>query len=373
MVADGHQVTMVCAGEHSLKTEVSGIKIIRLAIPYRNAMSVPERLWSFARFMIAASVVAARTDADVIYASSTPLTVAVPAIAGRLARRIPMVFEVRDLWPSVPIQLGYLNNRFAVWLARVLERFAYYSSDRVVALSPGMRDGVLDVNPSKEVTVIPNSCDFELFSRDSAERQEFRRNQGWCDEEIVIVYAGSFGPVYELDWVTRLAAKVEKENIRFILFGEGKDSESLRELSLELGLDPKQLFRGKRPRAEIADYIAASDLVLSSVRNEPCLEAASINKIFDGMAAARPILANHGGWLTEAIVAGQAGWQLSRDLDRAAKQLRSIADDRESLVVAANNSAYLGRAHFGRDDLYQRLMRVLEKTARVSAPEDVKN
>lgn len=360
MAQEGHDVTMLCGGSEALDVEYEGIHVKRFAIEYRNSMSVPARISSFIRFMSCASVAAAKMESDVIYASSTPLTIAVPGIAGKLFRRVPFIFEVRDLWPSVPIELGYLNNRLAVWLARALEKVAYYNADSIVALSPGMRDGVLKISPTKEVAMIPNACDFALFSRTAKQRADFRKFQGWRDDETIVVYAGGFGPVYELDWVTRLAGAVKDDGIRFILIGEGKDSDMVYRLAGEIGLDPGKMFLGLLPREKVADYFAAGDIVLSSVRQEPCLEDASINKIFDGMAAGRPILVNHGGWLKDAVVTAQAGWKLDRSIETAAEQLREIARDKSLLGEAGRNSAELGRACFDRNDLYHSLMEVIE-------------
>ncbi|WP_080796405.1 glycosyltransferase family 4 protein [Corynebacterium pacaense] len=362
MAADGHDVTMICGGAKALKTEVEGIRVNRLAVPYRNAMSVPERMVSFARFMVKSSIVAAGTKADVVYASSTPLTVAVPGIVGKVFQRVPMIFEVRDLWPFVPIELGYLRNPLAIRIALTLETMAYRCAHSVVALSPGMKKGVLEVAPQKEVTVIPNACDFEVFDKTPAQRRAFRVQQGWGDDETVVVYAGGFGPTYHLEWVVRLAAAVRDRGIRFVLIGEGRDSQRLRLLAAELGLDVDSVLIGKRSKTEVAGYVAAADLVLSSLHEDPCLEVNSLNKVFDGLAAGRPILVNHEGWLKDAVVEAGAGWQLDRSLDTAVQQLTTIVSDPSGLERAGHRSRELGRARFDRDDLYRTLITVLENT-----------
>lgn len=364
LASDGHEVTMICGGTESLTDEIDGIRIKRLAVPYRNAMSFTERVRSFIRFMASASIVSAKTPADIIYASSTPLTVAVPGIIGKVVQRVPMIFEVRDLWPSVPIELGYLNNPLAIKLARILERIAYNCASSVVALSPGMRDGVLAVNPTKRTIVIPNACDFAMFDKPMEERRAFRSEQGWSDDEVVLAYAGGFGPTYQLEWVIELAAAVRDTKIRFVLIGEGKDSDELRELASKLGLDPSTIFKGMRPKEEVAKFIASADLVLSPLRDAPCLEVNSLNKVFDGLAAGRPILVNHEGWLRDAIVNNNAGWQLDRTIEIAAKQLRDLIADKEALSVAGSNGNRLGKTQFERESLYQNLRDELEMVSR---------
>lgn len=366
MAADGHEVTMICGGTESLDRVVQGIHVRRLAIPYGNSMSVPERLLSFARFMVSASISAARTKADVIFVSSTPLTVAVPGIIAKLVQRVPMVFEVRDLWPSVPIELGYLKNPIAIRLARVLEKMAYRSASSIVALSPGMRDGVLSVNPASSVTVIPNACDFELFGHNKSQRNSFREREFWDDNEVVVVYAGGFGPLYEIDWSVRLAATLNESNIRFVLIGEGASTPAMRELATNLGLDVKRLFPGKLPRDKVAEYYSGADIILSTVRPSPGLDAASINKVFDGMAAGKPVVFNHGGWLCEMMTENGSGWKLDRDIETAARQLRQIVADHASLESAGITSAELGRTHFDRNRLYEDLMQVLENTTEMN-------
>lgn len=364
MAVDGHEVTMICGGAEPLVEEIDGIHVRRLAVPYRNAMNVPQRLASFARFMYLASIAAARTDSDIVFASSTPLTVAVPGIIAKFVQRVPMVFEVRDLWPSVPIELGYLNGPMGIWLARALEKAAYGAADRVIALSPGMRDGVLKVSRKKPVSIVPNACDIELFEHDDAKRDEVRAQHGWREDEIIVVFAGGFGPVYEIEWSVRLAAALKEDNVKFVLIGEGETTAAARKLAIELGLDADELLPGKKPRTEVAHYYAGADLILSTMLSTPGLEACSINKIFDGMASGKPLLVNHGGWLRDQIAENSAGWRLDQNIGVAAAQVREIISDKDSLKAIGENSAALGRKNFDRNNLYSQLMEELEEATR---------
>lgn len=359
MVHEGHQVTMICGGEEALKENVEGLEVKRLAVPYDNSMSMPKRMVSFARFMLASSVVAARTHPDVVFASSTPLTVAIPGVVAKTIRNVPMVFEVRDLWPEVPVELGFLKNRVFIGLAEFLESVAYTCSKKIVALSPGMRDGVLEVDPKADVTIVPNASDVQLFSRTEQERQAFRKEQGWGEEETVIVYAGGFGYVYELEWAVELAAKLKEDNVRFILLGAGSSTPALEEQARALGLNPAEILPGKQPKVQVANFVASADLVLSSLRLDPCLEPCSLNKVFDAMAASRPILFNHKGWLRDLAVSEGAGFDLPRDLDAAAEVIRELRQEPEKLHQAAEVSGRIGREQFDRDLLFRKLMRVL--------------
>lgn len=367
MAAAGHEVTMICGRDEAMDKTVDGIHVRRLAIPYRNEMSKRERIVSFFNFLVRASAVAARVPADVIYASSTPLTVAVPGIVAKFTQRAPMVAEIRDLWPEVPIKLGYLNNPVAIFLAKQLEKAFYAASSEVVALSPSMADGVKEVAPKKRVTVIPNASDFERFDVPAEQRAAFRKEQGWGDD-VVAVYAGGFGMSYQLEWLVDLAAQLRRdgvENVRFVLLGQGSDSDALYQRAENAGLDADAMFLGRQPKEDVAKYVSAADIALSPLRDDPCLEGNSLNKVFDAMAASRPVVFNHGGWLEEAATEHDAGWRLSRDIPTAAKRFAEIISDRSEMRAAGQRNRELGEKRFARDSLYNQLIEVLNRVRKV--------
>ncbi|MCQ9127522.1 glycosyltransferase family 4 protein [Corynebacterium amycolatum] len=367
MAAAGHEVTMICGRDEAMDKTVDGIHVRRLAIPYRNEMSKRERIVSFFNFLVRASAVAARVPADVIYASSTPLTVAVPGIVAKFTQRAPLVAEIRDLWPEVPIKLGYLNNPVAIFLAKQLEKAFYAASSEVVALSPSMADGVKEVAPKKRVTVIPNASDFERFDVPAEQRAAFRKEQGWGDD-VVAVYAGGFGMSYQLEWLVDLAAQLRRdgvENVRFVLLGQGSDSDALYQRAENAGLDADAMFLGRQPKEDVAKYVSAADIALSPLRDDPCLEGNSLNKVFDAMAASRPVVFNHGGWLEEAATEHDAGWRLSRDIPTAAKRFAEIISDRDEMRAAGQRNRELGEKRFARDSLYNQLIEVLNRVRKV--------
>src|SRR5690606_7968658 len=129
-----------------------------------------------------------------VFASSTPLTIALPGVYAARPRRVPMVFEVRDLWPQVPIAMGALRNPLARCVARALERFAYRNATRVVALSPGMAEGVVSTGyPAEHVVTIPNSADLELFRPDESRARSFRQRHPELGSGKIVLYAGTLG------------------------------------------------------------------------------------------------------------------------------------------------------------------------------------
>jgi glycosyltransferase involved in cell wall biosynthesis len=166
LVRFGHEVAVVTSDlrvdRRSWEVEhKQGVAIHRIGVRYENALGYRERIASFMRFAAAAGPRAHEIGGDVVFATSTPLTIALPGMFAARALGVPFVFEVRDLWPSVPIALGVLRNPVLIAAARALERLTYAEAAHVVALSPGMRAGVIagGVQPAR-VTMIPNACDF---------------------------------------------------------------------------------------------------------------------------------------------------------------------------------------------------------------------
>lgn len=361
LARDGHGVTVVCAGKDSLRTTVDGVSIVRLGIPYENAMGTTRRLASFLSFMVAATAESLRDRADLIFASSTPLTVAVPARIASTVLRSNYIFEVRDVWPELPIQLGVLRNPIMIAVARALEKAAYSGAVEVVALSPSMADGVRKVDVDVPVSVIPNASDTGLFDISPGDREAERSRLGW--NSATVVYAGSLGRSYDPSWLVRFAAAADRVGIRSVIVGGGAGLVPARRLANEMGLDPTSVLPGVIPKSRVVGMVAAADAVVSSLIPSLALEANSLNKVFDGFAAGRPIIFNHGGWLADLALEHRAGVRVDRNPEVAAEQSRLLLADAERVRAAGAASRSLADV-FSRDVQYDRLVEVFERSFR---------
>ena len=366
LVAGGHTVTLI-TGTHApseVDPEItsSGISIIYLGVPYSSEMSYTRRILSFCYFAVAASRVGATVPADVVYASSTPLTVAIPAIWSAKRRRVSMVFEVRDLWPEVPIALGALRNPVVRWVAQRLADVAYEKASKIVALSPDMADGVClrGVDPAK-VSIIPNGCDLELFS--SSTEQPPPEVKHIFDHKRVVLYPGAFGRVNGLEWLIEVAAETNRQNgdIRFVLIGTGPREDDLRELAARRGILGECVFFLDPIAKNAMPYLFNhSGAVISTVADVPELSANSANKVFDALASGRPVIVNHEGWLAGVIRDSGSGLVLPRNVPKAASQLVSFMGDQETLVQAGKAALHLARTRFNRDNQAEMLEILLE-------------
>ena len=350
-VSRGHAVRMLTAGEG--RQEVAGIEVVGLPGAYSDymsatAISYPRRMLAFARFGLAAGAAALRGPRpDVIYATSPPLTMAVPALVAAARWRAPLVFEVRDLWPEAPIQMGALRNPLLRRVARALERFVLRRATRVIALSPGIQSGVVGAGAAAErVVLVPNASDLDLF-RPSPAPERFR-----------VSYFGTMGEANDLGAVVEAARLLD--GVEFVLMGDGKHR-----ARLERSAPSNVTFTGAAAgKEEVAELAAGSSACLTVFKDVPVLSTNSPNKLFDTFAAGRPAIVNMDGWMRQLVEDNDAGLYVragdARDL---ANKIAWLRDHPEDAARMGHNARALAEREFDRDQLAERALGVLKEAA----------
>jgi glycosyltransferase involved in cell wall biosynthesis len=374
LVRMGHEVHMVTSDRAPTneargwrETDESGIHVHWLPVPYSQKMSYPDRMRAFGSFAFGSAQRAAQLGGDVVFATSTPLTIAVPGIVASRWNKRPMVFEVRDLWPAIPIAVGALKSRPAIFAAQALEKAAYAGAAHIVALSPGMKAGVeaAGVHPEK-ITVIPNLCDPERFHVPASVGEAFRRKYTWLGDRPMVVYAGTLGRVNGVDFLVRLAAEVLKKDpeIRFVVVGRGSEEPTLHALAEQLGVKDRNLFfLPPVVKAEVPAILSAATIATSLFTDVPGMEDNSANKVFDALAASRPLALNYGGWQAQLLEQEGFGLCLNpKDIPAAAALLVKRVRDARWLAEAGKKAGRLGRERFSADAAALRLDEVLRST-----------
>lgn len=372
LVEKGHEVHIVTADCKGItpvsqgwyRTIEAGINVHWAKIQYSNQMDYSRRIRAFVSFAWCSAVKAAELKADVVFATSTPLTIAIPAVYAARRNRCPMVFEVRDLWPSVPIALGAIRGRIPIAFSRHLERFAYRNASRIVVLSPRMRDWVVSCGYSgSRVTVIPNGCDLELFDTAPEAGFNLRREYEWLGNRPLVVYTGTIGLVNGAEYLAYLAAAVGQVDpeVCFVLIGSGNRESEVRRIAADLGVLSKNLFiLPSVPKREIADWLSAATIATSVVVNMEILQADAANKFYDALAAGRPIAINYGGWQANLINEMGVGLVLDpEDIESASASLVRFLRDKSGLEKAGNAARQLAWERFNRYELANQLEQVL--------------
>lgn len=378
LIRMGHDVTVISLPGYMpdeykhitriTRVDMDGVPVIIIPVAYSNDMGFARRMLQFVKFAVIASWLGMRQKADLVYASSTPLTIAIPGIATKLWQRVPMVFEVRDLWPRVPIAVGALKNPILIWAAGALEWIAYHSAQHVVALSPGMRQGIVERGiPENRITVIPNSCDVDLFDVPPETGQPIRDRLGLTPEQPLVVYAGSFGLLNNVGYLVDLASRMNAliPECRFLLVGSGAEFNQVCQKAQALGLLDKTVFVWSSvPKTEMPALLSAATVSAVTFLPIRAMWDNSANKFFDALAAGRPVVINYGGWQADILRETEAGIQLSdSDIDAAALALAEFLRSPERLERARQAARDLAYHRFNRDEMARILGELLVQVA----------
>jgi glycosyltransferase involved in cell wall biosynthesis len=379
LVAKGHEVHMVTTNQDSKQDHIgtwrtsieSGIHVHWAAVPYNNRMAFGERIWAFCRFAYHATIRAGSLKPDLVFATSTPLTIAIPAVLASRRVGCPMVFEVRDLWPAVPIAIGVIRNPLLKAAARWLERFAYWNAVHVVALAPGMKEEILKLGyPEARVSVIPNGCDFDLYGNVLGEspRNEF----GWLADRPLLLFCGTFGLVNGVDYLPKLALAMRKVDpeVCIVAIGAGREYERVVAMAQEAGVYERNLFLlGALPKTETARWLAAADMTIALFTGPEIVWRDAVqNKFFDSIAAGCPVVNNFPGW--QARIAAEAGAGLivsGTDVVEAARDIVAALRDESWMAAARCACKKLAQDRFDRNKLADGLAAVLLNAKQASA------
>ena len=375
LVAMGHEVNMVTSLREPdgrkdwFTTDEAGIQVHWLPVPYSNHMGYNQRIASFFKFALGAARKAASLPADVVFATSTPLTIALPGAYTARRQKVPMVFEVRDLWPELPIAMGALRNPVARMFARRLEKFSYRNSKHVVALSPGMRDGVINAGyPIDNVSVIPNSADLELFGSGQTVAGSFRQSYPQLGTNTpLVVYTGTMGAINGVDYLPRIAGAALQAgfSLQFAVVGQGGQENRVREEGLRRGVLGKNFHMFPAvSKTDMPTVLRDADVALSLFIDLGAMWANSANKFFDALASGTPIAINYGGWQKDLIEQTGAGLVIPpNDPVAAAQALAKFTSDAGRLTAAGKAARRLAEDQFDRDILAQQLEGVLVDVA----------
>jgi glycosyltransferase involved in cell wall biosynthesis len=298
---------------------------------------------------------------DVVFATHTPLTIGLAGITLSRYFNVPFVFEVRDLWPEALVNVGALKNPLAIWWLRRMAKYIYAAAKHIVALSPGMKEGIIRTGVLAErVTVIPNASDLDLF-RPDLDGSAWRDRLG-LGERFTAVYFGAMGLANGLEYVVkaaRILAERGKDHIVIVLHGDGGKRPELEKMARDYKLT-NLVFSDLVPdKTEVACLIAACDVCLTIYRAAK-EHSWSPNKMFDALAAGRPVLINVPGWLGEVIESNNCGRCLDPyHPEMLAHALEELASDPELCREMGSNARALAEREFDRAKLANRLESVL--------------
>jgi glycosyltransferase involved in cell wall biosynthesis len=358
LVKAGHEVTILCGASSQTHTpeETEGMRLIVLPVSVSNKDSFFRRVWGFMCFALLASWVALTFRGELVYASSTPLTVGLPALVAKHLRRRKMIFEVRDLWPELPKAMGIIRNGIALKFLSWFEARCYRSADACVGLAPGIVDGIRRICPKKRIALIPNGCDLDLFDSESGETQQ--------ETMLTAVFCGAHGLANGLDALLDTAAELQKRDckqIRLQLIGTGYCKPRLMERAAREGLNNCE-FVDPLPKVDLFKILKNADVGLMILADIQAFQfGTSPNKFFDYIAAGKPVICNYPGWISGLINEHTCGISTRPgDPSALADALEELAQNVARRQEMGKASRKLAEQKFEREILFQRLKELLK-------------
>ena len=374
LIKQGYEVTIVCGsfanGDTNLigdfkkgirKGIVDGINIIELDLPYSNNLGFFSRSIIFIQYSLRSIKLIFQLKYDLLLASSTPLTVAIPGIISRIFTNKPFIFEVRDLWPELPISMGVIRNPLIILLLKFLEKTSYKVADHIIALSPGMVRGIKrKTSQNKPISLIPNGCDLDFFKSPTSRYKDKKINQ-----DFLTIYTGTHGIANGLNTLID-AAKILKDkefnNIKILMVGDGSEKQKLIEKASFFGLDNIS-FLDPQSKEDISSVFEKADLGLQILKNVPeFYYGTSPNKFFDYISNGLPVLFNYPGWLADLNDDFNFGYQSKPDdaADLASKMILASKD--KDIDKKGENAYHLACSNFNRKNLAKEFETVIRNT-----------
>ncbi len=353
LVQAGFEVEIVTSHNNNKyqKKSIKGVLVHYLPIRYNNSLGTIARVWAFLKFTWRSYRLMKKITRQnhhtplLCYATSTPLTVGWVALRLKRKRKIPYFFEVRDLWPQAPIEMGIIKP---LWLQKALfklEGNIYQQAEQIIALSPGMRQAIAQKVAPHKIKMIPNMADNDFFEAEESIQPRFT-------EKFVVSYLGTIGPANHLEYlidIAQLAQQKGLDQVQFWIIGEGKQLEHIRSKAAHL---TNVYFPKPVNKQGVKTMLAQSQATYTSFLQKPVLTTCSPNKFFDSLAMGRLTIVNTEGWLKELVEQYACGFYAHpNDPESFLNQLSPFLKNRQLLHQYQQNARNLALSLFDRSQL----------------------
>jgi len=323
--------------------------------------SFVHRVFSFISFMVSSFVIGLGVhDVDLVWGTSPPIFQGATTWALSRLKRVPFLFEVRDLWPAFAVAVGVLRNPLLIRLSEWLERFLYRQAQVVVVNSPGFITHV-QRRGARRVELVPNGADLAMFDPD-ADGAAFRKAHG-LEGQFIALYAGAHGLSNDLHVLLEAAAQLrERKDITVVFLGDGKEKPALQQRAQELSLNNVR-FLDPIPKTEMPDALAAADACIAILKPIEMYKTTYPNKVFDYLAAGRPVVNAIDGVIRAVVDQAGAGISVPPgDAAALAQAIRRLADEAPAArrEMGRRGRAYLAE-HFDRAALADKLAALMEE------------
>lgn len=354
------------------KGKFAGASVVRSwLLPFPNRKPY-ERILNYSSFFVSAAITGTfLARPEVVVATSPQILVALAGWWIARCKRVPFVFEVRDLWPESLAAVGM--GRDGSLLYRTLAKiagFLYRRSDHIVVVTPAFKDYLVCRwhVPAEKISIVQNGVETELFSPRNADPS--LRSQLGAEGKFLVSYIGTIGMAHGLDTLIEAAAKLQTlaPNVEFLLVGEGADRERICALANSRGLTNLH-FGGPQPRERIPAYIAASDACLVLLKKADVFETVIPTKLLEFMSCGRPVVLGLEGQARKIVENAAAGiWIMPESAEELAKAILHLENNRALARQLGTNGRNYVLQHLSRKQTAAEYIALLEELTGTSAP-----
>ncbi|HEY8951520.1 MAG TPA: glycosyltransferase family 4 protein, partial [Candidatus Dormibacteraeota bacterium] len=351
-------------GKRFMEDTFDGIRVLRTWVFATRSRGFIGRLLNYYSFpMFSLLAVRKLGPTDIIYVQSPPLFTGLAALWFSRLKRAPYIFNVSDIWPQSAVELGMLRNRFAIRLAEMLERHIYRRATRITVATPGIleRLAVRGV-PREKIFLLTNGVDTAAYNVSSPDRDLAKRLG--LDGHKVFMYAGLHGLAQGLDVILEAAKLTRNPDVLYVFVGDGADKPALVAKAEAEGISNVR-FLPIQPTSTLPAVLNLAYATVIPLRRLDLFKAALPSKLFDSMAASRPIVAPLWGEAAALVEAAACGLVVepedARGVQEAVEKL--AADPALAQRLGEQGRRYVVE-HFNRDDIAKRLIELLEEAAR---------
>ncbi len=344
-----------------------GLEVIRCSVSQHYNTNFAGRLWAYFSFVLSAlwaGLFKCKWKYQVILVSSPPLFVGITAILLSLFKRVPFVFEVRDLWPESAIDTGVVTNKTIIRLSYWLEKLIYRRAALINVLTPAFKTALVEkkgVDPEK-VIFIPNAADFSISDEllNSYDPRSLREELD-LNGKFVITYVGAHGVANHLIQVLYAAEQLQDSAVQFLLIGDGMQKKWLMEQAQQRKLTNVK-FIDPVPKKEVFKYILASDMGASVLKKVDTFKTIYSNKTFDYMSCKKPVLLAIDGVSRELVETADCGIYVEPEnpQDWTAKISKYLRQSGRAKQQGENGYLY-AKAHFDRGQLALKYLEYLNQ------------
>ena len=365
-VKEGHEVTVITSiySKSDIKTNtlvsrqmIEGIEVLVINVLIDNKQSPVKRMVTFIQYAIISCWYAITLQADIVIASSGPITVGIPGLLARWLRGRKLIFEARDLWPEGAVKMGLLKNTALIRLAYWFEKVCYRNSSVVIGLSPGIQKDIQSRFPTCRTESVTNAANIALFSN----RVKYN---GKIAPGSYALYFGNIGQVNHSDFLldaAKVLLEAKRSDIQVLLIGEGQLKDKLKMRVQEEKIQ-NVIFLDLMPKTSLIGYVQNALASVVPLKPLPVFDTSSPNKLFESMAAGVPVIQTTQGWIKDFVQEQKVGFTIDGGKPRQlAEKLIFLKDNPEAANEMANRARQAAIQFFDKDQLAAKMLDILKK------------